>query len=46
MSIGSILEALLLAGWFAVSAAFVAWVVTEWRHARRSGRSRRGDRLI
>jgi hypothetical protein len=50
MSIGSILEVLLLVAWFAVSAAFTAWVVTEWHHSRRPqrapGRSPGSDRAI
>ena len=46
MSIGSILEVLLLVAWFAVSAAFTAWVVTAWRNARRPERPRGGDRAI
>jgi hypothetical protein len=46
MSIGSILEVLLLAAWFAVSASFAAWVVTAWRNSRRPQRARRSDRAI
>jgi len=46
MSIGSILEVLLLVAWFAVSAAFTAWVVTAWRNSRGPRRSRGSDRAI
>ena len=47
MSIGPILEVLLPAAWFVVSAAFAAWVVAAWRNARRwPERPRGSDRAI
>jgi hypothetical protein len=46
MSIGPILEVLLLAAWFAASAAFAAWIVAAWRNARRPERPRGSDRAI
>lgn len=42
MPIGSVLESLLLATWFAVAAIFIVWIVSEWRHSRPPRRRGRG----
>ena len=46
MPIGSVVDSLLLVTWFAVSAVFIAWVVSEWAHVRRPRRRHRGDRAL